>query len=99
MKIWRKKELFEKLWDDDEIWNDFVGQWIEKYTDAVYDLINDTLASEIDESGWNQTKEEYAEFVDEKLEAEVSQAEEHADQAYKEMRIEKAISKIEKEIK
>lgn len=45
------KERFTELWDDDEVFNDFVEGWIEEHPDSVFDMIASSLAEDLEDTG------------------------------------------------
>ena len=78
------EERFYELWVDDDVFNDWVKQWMEKHPDKVFDIIADYLANQVTEPVWNQEQDEFRKYVNDLIEAEKSEAQERAYERRKE---------------
>ena len=76
------QEIFERLWEDENTWQDFVDDWIERNPDAVHDVIDDYLRDKLNESK-TSVNDDYVEFVNKAVESEIS---DYEDRKYDEWR-------------
>ena len=56
------KEEFERLYEDNETWFDFVEHWINKHPDDVIDVVEAYLTKQLNENNWSVI-DEYNEWV------------------------------------
>lgn len=59
-------DLFEVLWDDGEVWNEFVDEWIKRHPDRVHEIVESYLDKKTNET-MSMQQDEYAAFVMEKV--------------------------------
>ena len=74
-------ERFQELWEDEDIFEDFVNWFLEKHEDVVKDIIADHLAAEVSELG--TIRDLYTDYVNAELEREAGT---RADEAYMRMK-------------
>ena len=74
MKRPSSEEIFNRLWEDNYVWMDFVDDFIARNQDSVHELVSDWLSNELGEPG-SYVNDEYAEFVNKAVESEISEYE------------------------
>ena len=84
--MWRDrltaKKRFDDLYDDPNVWADFVDEWIKRYPDRVDEIVSDWLENQLGSD--YAISEEFNDFVTGMVEAEISQKEDEAYDRYKE---------------
>jgi len=76
------KEEFERLYDDNEVWFDFVEHWIKKHPDDVVDIVESHLSKQLNENN-STIMDEYVEWVNNAVESKYGEL---VDRAYESCR-------------
>ena len=76
------KEEFERLYEDNEIWFDFVENWIKKHPDEVIDVVEAYLTKQLNENNWSVV-DEYNEWVNNAVEDKYGELVDRAYESYR----------------
>ena len=78
------KEMYDELWNDNGVFDDFVEEWMKKHPEKVNELIADWLDDRIIKS-WTDETDEYSEFVETMVEHRYADAIDAAYEAQREL--------------
>jgi hypothetical protein len=72
------KEEFERLYDDEDVWLDFVEHWMKRNQDDTIEIVDAYLSKKMNDSN-SYLRDEYADFVNKAVEGRYGQL---MDEAY-----------------